>query len=884
MAPDASNRFRLRFEKHRLPNGLTLILYEDHRLPQAAVDIWYHVGSKDEKPGRTGLAHLFEHMMFQGSAHSPEDYFRSLEEVGARLNGSTSEDRTNYWEVVPASYLERALFLEADRMGWLLPGLTQEKLDNQREVVKNERRQTVENEPYGVAEEVLLANLYPEGHPYHHPVIGSMADLDAASLEDVHAFFSKYYTPSNATLCVAGDVDPARALDQVGRLFGEIPAGPTVSPVTPWIPILSKPFREVVEDRVQLSRLTLAWPTVCHLTPEDATLSVLAYVLATGKDSRLMKRMQIDENLAQSVWCGHLAGEVAGSFQAVVTVRPGISLERAEDALWEEMERLGRDGVAPEEVRAAVDSLTVGVLKRLQMVGGFGSVSDMLNYYEVFGGDPGGLVKEFDRYARVSAEDVADAARRFLRRDGFAAVSVVPARPRPSALERGKLPAAGEARPFAFPEVCRDRLKNGIDVWTLTDPTVPLVSVAAVLEAGSAQDPPDRPGLAFFTAGLLDEAAAGQDAVALAIRQKRMATALATRVDAEKVTLSLTLLRERLGEGMALLSDVLLRPDFRPEDVERVRKEHLASLLRRLDEAPELGDRALKALLFGEASPYGHPTDGYPDGLESFRREEAVGFHGDRYHPGRMLLAFVGDVSREEALTAAESSFGSWAPAGAPPEDPDPDRFLPGGGFLLVDKPGAPQAYISAGLPALSRLDPRDPAFLVFNAVLGGQFTSRINMNLREDKGYTYGAHAYLDPKPGVRPWVFGSAVQADKTVDSIREVLGEIERILSGSPVTQEEFVKARENLILRHPQNFETQAQLLGGLAALWRYGLPLDFHARFLSALRSLRLEQVIEAGAEVLVPERLSWVVVGDRRELEGPLQALGLGPLSVREGR
>ncbi len=884
MISDASSRFRLRFEKHRLPNGLTLILYEDHRLPQAAVDLWYHVGSKDERPGRTGLAHLFEHMMFQGSAHSPQDYFRSLEEVGARLNGSTSEDRTNYWEVVPASYLERALFLEADRMGWLLPGLSQEKLDNQREVVKNERRQTVENEPYGVAEEVLLANLYPEGHPYHHSVIGSMSDLEAASLEDVHVFFSKYYTPSNATLCVAGDVDPAQTLEQVGRLFGEIPAGPTVSPVAPWIPVLRKPFREIVEDRVQLPRLTLAWPTVCQLSAEDAVLSVLAYILATGKDSRLVRRLQIEENLAQSVWCGHVSGEVAGSFQAVVTVRPGISLDRAEDALWEELERVGRDGVAPEEVRAAVDSLTVGVLKRLQMVGGFGSVSDMLNYYEVFTGDPGGLDRELGRYARVCAEDVVGAARRFLGRDGYAAVSVVPTRPRPPVLDRSRLPAASDVRPFSFPEVHRDRLNNGIEVWTLTDPTVPLVSAAAVLAAGSAMDPPGRPGLAFFTAGLLDEAAAGQDAVALAMRQKRLATALATRVDAEKVTFSLTLLRERLGEGMALLADVLFRPEFRSPDVERVRKEHLASLLRRLDEAPELGDRALKALLFGEASPYGHPTDGHPASLESFRREEALDFYQALYHPGHTLLVFVGDVSREEALAVAEACFGSWAPAGAVPQEPDPDRFLPGGQVLLVDKPGAPQAYLTAGLPALARTDPMDPAFLVFNAVLGGQFTSRINMNLREDKGFTYGAHAYLDPKPGIRPWIFGSAVQADKTVDSLREVLGEIERILGASPVTEEEFLKARENMILRHPQNFETQAQLAAGLAALWRYGLPIDYHARFLDALRSLSLDQVIRAGTEILVPMRLSWVVVGDKRELEGPLQALGLGPLAVREGR
>lgn len=879
MAP--RNLFRIPFEKHRLANGLTVIVHENRRLPQAAVDLWYHVGSKDERPGQTGLAHLFEHMMFQGTLHGPGDFFRPLEEVGARLNGSTSEDRTNYWEVVPSEYLDRALFLEADRMGWLLPALTEEKFRNQREVVKNERRQTVENEPYGVAEEVLLACLYPEGHPYHHPVIGSMEDLDRATLEDVKAFFRRYYTPNNAVLCVAGDVAVSEALEKAERYFGEIPPGPPVSPVAPWIPVLSRPVRAEVEDRVQLSRLTLAWPTVCHLTLEDAVLSVLAFLLAAGKDSRLQRRLLLEEPLAQSVWCGHAAGEVAGSFQAVLTARPGVELPRLEEAFWAELAQVQERGVAEEEVRAAVEALTVGVLKRLQTLGGFGSVSDMLNYYEVFTGDPAGLEAELARYGSVTAEGVAEAARRFLPRERHAAVAVSPPRPPKGSLDRSRLPGKGREGRFVFPEVRRHRLRSGREVWILQDPTVPLVTLGAVVLAGSAADPPGEPGLAFFTAGLLDEAAAGQDALALARRQKALATGLATRVDPEKTVLSLTVQGARFREGLALLADVLLRPEFREQDVERVRQEHRASLLRRLDEAPEVGDRALKERLFGKGTPFGHPVDGFPGILETLTGKAVQDFYRRWLREAPSLLVAVGDVEEGPLLEAAEELFGRWS-LGAPPPLPDPDAFRPAGGLLLVDKPGAPQAYVTAGAPALARTDERDPAFLVFNAVLGGQFTSRINLNLRERRGLTYGAHAYLEPKPGIRPWVFAASVEADRTAEALAEALGEIERAVGEEPPTEEEFQKARENLVLRYPQNFETQAQLAAGLSALWVYGLPLNYHARLVGALRSLDLGAVRRAGREVLDPRRLSWVVVGDRRSLEAPLSALGLG-LTVEEG-
>jgi len=882
MTEHSTSRFHIPFRRHRLSNGLTVILYEDHRLPQAAVNLWYHVGSKDEAPGRTGFAHLFEHLMFQGSEHYNDDFFRPLEEIGARLNGSTSEDRTNYWEVVPVPYLERALWLESDRMGWLLPAIDQTKLNNQRDVVKNERRQTMDNQPYGVAEEACLEALYPKGHPYHHSIIGSMDDLDAATLDDVKAFFRAYYTPCNASLCVAGDIDPDAALALVEKYFGGIPRGPVVSPVKPRVPVLTKPVRVTAEDRVMLPRLYLQWPTPTQLTKDDAALSVLAYILSTGKDSRLVRRLQMDGQLAQSLWAYQMGGEVSGVFQVGLTAQTGVDLERVEAAAWEEIERVKADGVEPPEIKAAVDSLKAGVIKRLQMVGGFGSVSDILNYYETYTGDPGGLSAELGRIEAVTPEVVRDAALRFLHTDRYAGVSVVPSRPRTVAADRADMPGKGPEKTFSFPDVERLKLPNGADLWVLQDHGLPMVTIAAVVRAGSVCDPPEMPGTAFFTAALLDESAAGMGPLELARRQKGLATSVATTVDSDQVAVSLSLLKEHFTGGIELLRDVCLRPDFRDEDVARLRKEQLAGLVRKLDDPSELGDRTLKARLHGEATPYGHPVDGTPETLNAITREDVVAFYARNYRPDRTLFVVVGDVTPEEAEAAFAEGFGSWE--GTPSESPaDPAPVTWGApGFYIVPKGEAPQSYIAAAQPAIERKSPAYPAFALFNAVLGGQFTSRINMNLREDKGYTYGAHTYLEPRPGVMPWILATSVQTDKTSESILELRKEMDRILGEAPVTGKEFQNARDNLILRYPQSFETQGQLASGLASLWLYDLPMDYHEKMLAALRSLSLEEVRAAGTSIIASGKLVWVVVGDEEALSAGIQEAGLGmPESVR---
>ncbi len=875
MGEQTVGRFNLQAEKRVLKNGLCVLIHEDHRLPQVAVNLWYHVGSKDEERGRTGFAHLFEHMMFQGSEHYPEDFFRPLEEIGARLNGSTSEDRTNYWEVAPSAYLERALWLESDRMGWLLPALTQAKLDNQRDVVKNERRETLENEPYGIAEELLPPILYPKGHPYDHPIIGSVEDLDHASLEDIGAFFRRFYTPRNASLCIAGNIKADEAFALAESYFGPIPEGPVIPPVQPCIPRLARCARVRADDRVQLPRFYLCWPTPQQFTNENAALSILGAVLTSGKDSRLVKRLQVDEDLAQSVSGYQSSGEVCSAFNLIITAQPGVELGRIEEIVWGELAKLQSGGPLPEEVHAAVAGLKTRVVRRLQSVGGFGGVSDILNHYQTFLGRPNALAEEISRYEAATPDAVREAARLYLDPGAYGFLEITPKEERAIvAPSRLGLPAGGQEGIFGLGEPQRFELGSKAVLWVLPQKGLPYVTIQAVTRAGAAFDPASLPGLADLTGDLLDEGAAGLDALAMAKRIKGVASSLMTDVGREQASFTMGLLSEHFAEGFGIMADVLLRPALGDGDLGRLCKAHAADLASDLDDAGELGNRALRAVLFGERAPYGHPVEGTPETFKASPLAEARAFYEAYYRPQRTLFFVTGDVAPEEALQVAGASLDGWKPGGPKDERPGPG-YASSFGLYLVDKPGAPQTYLAVGTAAVTRTDEAYPASLIFNEILGGQFTSRLNMNLREDKGYTYGARSLFSNQRGVIPWVIVTAVQADKTVESLKEIVREFEEAAGKRPVSNEEFERARANWALRFPQNFETQKQVADGMSALWVQDLPNDFYKRVLEKVKALTLEEVRAAGARLLAAPKV-FVAVGDRAALEKPLSAMGLG--------
>ena len=422
----ASGQLDIKFEKYTLPNGLQVILHEDHSVPIVAVNIWYHVGSAREKPGRTGFAHLFEHMMFQGSQNIAKGgHFGSLQDAGGTLNGSTANDRTNYWENVPSQFLELALYLESDRMGFLLPAMTQDKLDNQRDVVKNERRQSYDNRPYGRSDETISAMLYEPSHPYNWPVIGSMTDLSAAALDDVKEFFTFYYAPNNASLVVAGDINPAQTKEWISKYFSGVPRGKDVEKVKINQPAKNVAKRETMEDRVQLPRLYLTWHSTPQSGEDDATLDIVADILAGGKNSRLYKSLVYEKQTAQNVVAYQDSREMAGLFQIEVTAKPGITLVEMEKGVNEEIAKLQNDGVTEREIQRSKNSTKANFIYRLQSVGGFGGKADQLNRYNVMWGDPGSFNKDLARYEKVTAKDVQRAAKKYLTAERVA-LSVVP--------------------------------------------------------------------------------------------------------------------------------------------------------------------------------------------------------------------------------------------------------------------------------------------------------------------------------------------------------------------------------------------------------------------------------------------------------------------------
>ncbi|HLB87401.1 MAG TPA: insulinase family protein, partial [Terriglobales bacterium] len=523
---------QIKYEKYTLKNGLDVILYEDHRLPLVAVNIWYHVGPANERPGRTGFAHLFEHMMFEGSQHvGPKAHFRYLETAGASdINGTTDFDRTNYFETLPSNQLELALWLESDRMGYLLGTLDREKLANQRDVVRNERRQSVENAPYGLVEEQLVHELYPKGHPYYAEVIGSHRDIEAARLDDVREFFRQYYTPNNASLAITGDFDPARVKALVEKYFGSIPAGPSVPKITAVTPPITSERRAVVTDQVELPRVYMGWITTPIYKPGDAETDLLAQLLGGGKSSRLYKRLVYEKQIAQDVQVQNQSLILGSVFEIQATAKPGVKPEDLEKAIDEELTKLRSEGPSQAELERARNVIEAQIIEALERLGGFGGVADRLNQYNHYLGDPGYLPKDLDRYNRATVADLKRVADEMLGSSRSVVVYGVPGKkvvddpPRTKEEEeqeakqantvagsmpdepwRADPPPPGPLSQLSLPVPTSFKLANGLTVMLVEQHKLPVVSANLVVLSGSDANPANRPGLASFTADMLPE-------------------------------------------------------------------------------------------------------------------------------------------------------------------------------------------------------------------------------------------------------------------------------------------------------------------------------------------------------------------------------------------
>ncbi len=668
------------YDKFTLPNGLDVILHEDHSLPMVAVNVWYHVGSKDEQAGKTGFAHLFEHVMFEGSKHHDRSYFEPLQKVGASLNGSTTADRTNYWETVPSNYLELALWLESDRMGYLLDALDQKRFDVQRDVVKNERRQSYENRPYGMAHLLLQSAVFPSPHPYSWPVIGSMEDLDAAELEDVRAFFRKYYAPSNASLAIAGDFDPGEARRLVERYFGGLPPGPPISRLGRMVSDLRGTVSLSMRDRVQLARLYLVWPTGPIFGPDEAALTMLSDVLGDGRSSRLYDSLVYEKQIARDVGVYNHAQEIAGEFHLQVTLNEGHTPEEAEEALRAHVERIIEEPPSEEELQRAKNRIRSAHVRQLERVGGFGGRADQLNYYNTLAGDPGVINTDLDSYDAVTPEQVRRAAEATLTADHVRLV-VTPERPlRASAesLDRTAMPSASAPARFTPPRPRRLRLSNGIGVRFAPKPGVPMVSVRAVVRAGATMDPPDMPGLSSFAASMLPEGTADRSSQQISRQVEFLGAHLGVDVAREHAVVSTTALTSHWEAALDIFADSLRNAAFPEFDLKRMRERRLTDLRRVADSPASIAARASRGLVYGPRSAYGHPVSGTEDVIRQAARDELIAHYKALYGPANTTLVVAGGLDEADVVEKLEAAFGDWggdaaAPA-APPDDGDRPR------------------------------------------------------------------------------------------------------------------------------------------------------------------------------------------------------------------
>lgn len=873
------------FEKYVLDNGLTLIVHEDHKAPIIAVNVWYHVGSKNEKPGRTGFAHLFEHLMFNGSENFDEDYFGPLEKVGATdLNGTTNEDRTNYFQNVPSNAIDLSLWMESDRMGHLLGAIDQDKLDEQRGVVQNEKRQ-YENQPYSMSWELITENTFPKGHPYSWTVIGSMEDLDAASVDDVHEWFQTYYGAANAVISIAGDIDPETAKAKVKKYFGDIPSGPPVKRQDIWIAKMGGTHRQVAQDRVPLPRIYKVWNIPQWGSADADYLNLVSNILASGKNSRLYKRLVYEDQIATQVSAYLDLREIGGQFHIVATAQQGVDLKEIEAALDEELAHFLKKGPSRREVERVLTQYRARFIRGIERIGGFGGKSDILARNEVYAGQPDYYKVTLERINSATRKDLLEAARRWLS-DGVYILEIHPFRDYVTLetdADRSKLPETGEFPELVLPELQHATLSNGLEIILAERHEIPVVNLRLIADAGYAADQFGLAGTASMTMSMLDEGTKKRESLEISEELNMLGANLGAWADLDVCSVSLSALKENLEDALDVYADVILNPVFPDAELERLKKQRLAGIKQEEANPISMAFRLLPKLLYGEGHAYSNPLTGTGtvETTEAMTREDLIQFHKTWFQPGNATLVVVGDITADELVPILENTLGSWEQTADPPEKnlsdiPLPDKQR----VFLVDKPDAVQSVIIAGHLAPPTNNPEEIAIETMNSILGGTFTSRINMNLREDKHWAYGARSIFWDAKGQRIFFAYAPVQSDKTKESMQELNKELRGILGDRPATGEELTKVQKNQTLKLPGRFETMSAVSGAIVEHVKFGLPENYYETYPGFVHGLQLTDISDAARKVLHPDRLTWLVIGDRKEIETGIRGLGLGELYV----
>ncbi len=880
------NSIDVPYQKFVLPNGLRLIVHEDHKAPIAAVNVWYHVGSKNEKPGKSGFAHLFEHLMFNGSEHFNTDYFQALEAIGGTdLNGTTNDDRTNYFQNVPIGALDQVLWLESDRMGHLLGAIDQGKLDEQRGVVQNEKRQG-ENQPYARGWDILQKEAYPPHHPYGHTVIGEMEDLNAASLDDVHEWFKTYYGAANAVVVVAGDITPEAAYEKVLKYFGNIPAGPTIA--RPELNVAKRTGSKRVhyQDRVPESRIVISWNTPEWGNRENAALDLAASVLSSGKSSRLFKKLVYEKQICSSANAFNGPSEIGGGFGIIANVKKGKTVEEVEAAIREILTDFIQNGPTDEELKRVKAAYFAGFLKGLERIGGFGGKSDLLAENEVYAKSPD-FYKTYNNWLnQVTAKDVQMVCQKWLTDgditlicDPFPEYSVTG-----TEADRSKPPVVDNNVAAKFPTLQRATLKNGMKVVLARRTESPTIAANIMFDAGYCTDKlGGKLGLAKLGMDMLDEGTKSMNSLQINERLQLLGASLSTFSDLDNSYINLNTLKQSIDPSLDLLADVVLNPSFPDADFKRLQTQQISGIQNEKKNPQSMVMRVMPTLLYGEDHPYAMPMSGSgeEESVNNISLDDIKGFYGKWLRPNNATIVVTGDITIEELTAKLEKRFSGWQKGEvAKKVIPEVKTNATSNKIFLIDRPESQQSLIVAGYLTKPYGQMDETAIEQMNNVLGGDFTSRINLNIREDKRWSYGARSMIQNTRGQRPFIVFAPVQTDKTKESIQEVIKEVNQFVGDKPMSQAEFDKTKQNTVLGMSGMWETNAAVNGSVRDVVKYNLSDDYWQKYGAKVQGLTLKDVHSTAKTIVQPNNLGWFLAGDASKTLPGLKELGMEVIQI----
>ncbi|MFC4313765.1 M16 family metallopeptidase [Steroidobacter flavus] len=866
------------YEKFHLDNGLTVIVHENRRAPTVTVAVWYRVGAKEEPAGKTGFAHLFEHLMFGGSRHFPGLYLSNMLNAGAtNLNGTTNRDRTNYYQTVPTEALDYALFAESDRMGHFYETISQQTLDIQRGVVQNEKRQT-EGGPFGLVYDSISRGTYPVGHPYAHTTIGSMEDIQSATLDDVKNWFKTYYGPSNAVLVLAGDIDAATAKRKANEYFGAIPPGPPLRRSRAWIAKMTGVKRETLEDRVSQARVYMVWNTPQTGERDVTLLGLAAQILSSGTSSRLHRRLVHDDALASGIDAGMSAGTIAGQFSITATVKGGVALETVEQTVREELQRFLIEGPTADELERVRTQELSSFIRGLDSVS---SIAAMLASNEVRLERPDLYRLGLQWVREATCESIRDAAQRWLS-DGSYVLQVVPfptLRATGKEIDRSKVPSIGTRARVTLPELQHETLSNGMRIVLAERHELPLINFGVMFKDGLVDDPADALGSMRLTARLLTLGSGSRDAFEFSEARRRIGAKLSVNTVLEGSGIGMSTFKGQVDQALELLGDLIFRPHFAETHLARERERILEIIAQEATAPDSSASRVLPGLLFDKGHPYRRPMSGFgvTSQVSRLDRDSVQRCYSRWFRPEGTVLLVVGDTTMSEIKPKLERCLGQWRAANWHASPPVPAAAAPlAPSVYLIDKPDTPQAIIRAATVLPFMEDEVSLPVKIANMVLGGEFGSRLNINLREDKNWTYGVRSSMTATLGPRVFQVSAPVQIDKTAQSIAEIQRELSDMVGARPVTQDELARVTRTEMLR----FGTGIGSLGGLQSAIEYLIRRERTPEHWSAyperLAALTVERVNSTFASVFAPERMVWIVTGDLQKIEPQLRDLDLG--------